>query len=154
MFVLLEQGNASADLRSKHLAATAPLWTAMKSTRSCLVCLRHGPEHVLSCGHANCDTCISIFGKCTPGAEYRFTVSRCVLCLARTELCARLKPPTTGPCVLTIDGGGVRGVVALIFLSALQEQLGACYPVQEYFDSVMGTSSGTELDSTLTSGTR
>ena len=132
----------AAELRRKHLASTAPMWTALKSTLSCLFCLRRPPEHVLSCGHTMCDTCIQIFGVGIAGAEYCFAVSRCVLCLARTELSACLKPPGVGPCLLSIGGGGVRGVVALVFLSALQDCLGLCYPLQEYFDSVIGTSSG------------
>jgi hypothetical protein len=142
IFALLQRGETAVDLRRKHLRATAPLWTPLKSTRSCLPCLQRGPEHVLVCGHAICDACVPKFGTVHPEGEYRFRVSSCVLCLARTDLLVRLKPPTARPCVLSIDGGGVRGVVALTFLSALQEELGTCYPLQEYFDSAIGTSSG------------
>lgn len=51
-------------------------------------------------------------------------------------------PPTAGVRVLTFDGGGVRGLVTLIYLLLLQDQIGLNYPVQEHFDVVVGTSSG------------
>ena len=45
--------------------------------------------------------------------------------------------------VLTVDGGGVRGVVAALVLAALEERAGR--PVSELFDVVAGTSTGAVL---------
>ncbi|MDX2100449.1 MAG: patatin-like phospholipase family protein [Leptolyngbyaceae cyanobacterium bins.59] len=42
--------------------------------------------------------------------------------------------------VLSLDGGGVRGLLAAIWLARLEQKLGA--PVREYFDLVAGTSTG------------
>ncbi|MFE9276817.1 CBASS cGAMP-activated phospholipase [Paenibacillus glucanolyticus] len=42
--------------------------------------------------------------------------------------------------VLTIDGGGIKGVFPVAFLAELEEQLGE--PIVEYFDLVVGTSTG------------
>jgi len=42
--------------------------------------------------------------------------------------------------ILSIDGGGIKGVVPASFLAALEESLGA--PVSEYFDLIVGTSTG------------
>lgn len=44
--------------------------------------------------------------------------------------------------MLTLDGGGVRGIATLQYLKNLQERIGLPYPVQENFDLVYGTSSG------------
>ncbi|OBT48514.1 hypothetical protein VE00_01410 [Pseudogymnoascus sp. WSF 3629] len=53
-----------------------------------------------------------------------------------------LRPPTATPRLLSIDGGGARGIIPLVFLQALEERIGLPYPVQGNFDFVFGTSSG------------
>jgi patatin-like phospholipase/acyl hydrolase len=57
-----------------------------------------------------------------------------------------MKPPSAGVRVLSLDGGGVRGVLELIVLKHLQDhiaaELGAEVPVIEMFDLVVGTSTG------------
>lgn len=42
--------------------------------------------------------------------------------------------------ILTIDGGGIKGVFPAAFLATLEEQLGG--PVADYFDLIAGTSTG------------
>ena len=69
----------------------------------------------------------------------------CHLDAAKAELTVQLKPPNAGPCLLSIDGGGDRGVVALKLLVAVQKCLGTAYPLQDYFDFGAGTSSGKYL---------
>lgn len=54
----------------------------------------------------------------------------------------KIKPPTAGPRILSIDGGGIRGVVILEFFRLLQELLGSAIPLRELFDQAFGTSSG------------
>jgi len=44
--------------------------------------------------------------------------------------------------LLSIDGGGSRGIIPLAYLDALQDALGLPYPIQENFDFGIGTSSG------------
>jgi patatin-like phospholipase/acyl hydrolase len=51
-------------------------------------------------------------------------------------------PQTAGIRVLTLDGGGVRGLAPLQYLQVLQDRIGLPFPVQENFDVVFGTSSG------------
>ena len=51
-------------------------------------------------------------------------------------------PENAGVRVLTVDGGGVRGLGTLQYLKSLQERIGLPYPVQENFDLAYGTSSG------------
>ena len=54
----------------------------------------------------------------------------------------KLKPPAAGINVLSIDGGGTRGIIPLQTLQILQDKIGLPYPVQENFDFAFGTSSG------------
>ncbi len=122
--------------KGKHLQ-----WAPLKTNTTCLFCLRRNPEHVLSCGHAVCDDCVRIFGDALPGLEYHYHISNCVLCHSGT-LTVRLKPPTAGYRILSVDGGGTRGVVPLEFLGLIQDLIGDC-PVQDLFDGAWGTSSGT-----------
>jgi predicted patatin/cPLA2 family phospholipase len=51
-----------------------------------------------------------------------------------------LTPPTVDPNILAIDGGGIRGIVALILLKRLQSALGS--DVRDYFEYIAGTSVG------------
>jgi len=45
--------------------------------------------------------------------------------------------------ILSLDGGGIRGLITAVWLSELEKQLGA--PVREHFDLVAGTSTGSIL---------
>ena len=42
--------------------------------------------------------------------------------------------------ILSIDGGGVRGIIPACFLSKIEEKIGK--PIHEYFDLICGTSTG------------
>lgn len=116
-------------------------WVLFHTNRTCLHCLRQKPEHVLTCGHSICTTCIQTFGEPLARAEYQYQIDRCLLCGSGT-LNIVLHPPTAGFRVLSVDGGGIRGVIPLEFLSLLQEYLGAACKVQDLFDLAFGTSSG------------
>ncbi|KAF4215272.1 hypothetical protein CNMCM5878_008312 [Aspergillus fumigatiaffinis] len=112
------------------------------STHVCLLCLCRAPEHILPCEHAICDVCVQIFGGCGWGAEYHFELRSCPLCLARFSCVVRVLPPTKRLTILALDGGGVRGVVTLGFLAALEERIGGSRGLREAFDLNMGTSVG------------
>lgn len=58
------------------------------------------------------------------------------------NLIAKLKPPTAGVRILSIDGGGIRGVISLEFLSLIRDSVGTKCPIQDFFGLVIGTSSG------------
>lgn len=134
----------SAHLHKKNLAHYAQVWALLKTHKTCLFCLRRKPEHVLSCEHAICEVCVRIFGNPLSGNEFCYMVSSCILCVKKVSLSTRLKPPTAGARILTIDGGGIRGVIPLEFLRLLQDLLGFDLCLQDFFEQAFGTSSGME----------
>ena len=82
-------------------------------------------------------------------SKYRHTVSisHCVLC-RHTILdgdpyhVAKLKPRCAGLRLLTLDGGGVRGIVEIALLEKLECRVGLDVPMRELFDLIVGTSTG------------
>lgn len=129
----------------KTLAAsrTGVRWHEATSNACCIPCLASPPQHPLSCGHAICDACVPRFGQRWPSREYCYLLTACPICGTHViEQQIILKPPTAGVRVLSVDGGGVRGVVPLQFLKLLQIALGPGGRVQEFFDVAFGTSAG------------
>ena len=76
--------------------------------------------------------------------EHRYTLT-CIICNEGT-LTVGLRPPTRGIRILSIDGGGTRGVIPLEYLAMLQEAVGDSCPVTNLFDLGFGTSSGREYE--------
>jgi hypothetical protein len=54
----------------------------------------------------------------------------------------QLLPKTTAVRAVTIDGGGVRGVIPLCMFSAMQTMLGDDCPLADLVDVSFGSSSG------------
>jgi hypothetical protein len=135
-------GRAAAAIHGEFLRRNTQHFSLFKLTRDCLYCLQRNPEHVLECGHTLCDTCVSIFGEPVQGKEYRWKLNACLLCLSRSHFQARLLPPTCGSRLISIDGGGSRGIIPLAYLNELEDVMGLSYPIQENFDFGIGTSSG------------
>ena len=102
------------------------------------------PEKVVACGHALSDSCVKIFGTRLRTERNSYELSGCVLCgVEHQKAVFRFVPPTAGIRRLSVDGGGVKGIIPLMFLQhidALLAPLGL--PVQDYFDLVFGTSAG------------
>ncbi|KAL4734131.1 acyl transferase/acyl hydrolase/lysophospholipase [Aspergillus similis] len=93
------------------------------------------PKHLQGCGHMICNAC--------------YTMVECILCGKSSQLVVRLKPPTAAPQILSINGGGPRGVIPLENLEILQEIVGPELAVPDFFDLYMGTSSGGIISLTL-----
>lgn len=133
---------SSAQVHLENLKGQSSYWSALRSNRTCLVCVRRSPEHSLPCGHAICDICVQIFGEVSLLREEEYHVSHCPLCGASKTLTVRLKPPTAASRILSIDGGGPRGIIPLENLEILQNNLGPELPLSDMIDLAVGCSSG------------
>jgi patatin-like phospholipase/acyl hydrolase len=114
-----------------------------KSHATCLCCLMRPPEHVLRCGHVLCAECVRAFG----------TVGSCTIemkeCPLHIDDCnwthpfrIRTKPDFAGVRILSLDGGGIRGITELEVLYRMQVILGVDIPISAFFDLIVGTDFG------------
>lgn len=132
----------SAEVHNKNLELQTKYWGWLQSNKTCFVCIRRSPEHVLPCGHSICDICVKIFGCVSVTREEEYIVSRCNLCGAKQSLTVRIKPVTCAARVLSIDGGGPRGIIPLENLEIMQQFLGPQLPLCDMIDLTVGCSSG------------
>ncbi|KAM0714544.1 hypothetical protein Q7P37_009840 [Cladosporium fusiforme] len=127
----------------------------LKSHVTCLHCLIQPPQYVLPCGHALCGSCFEASGR-REGCW--LSVDRCRLHQPDIQLDStmrvRTKPTGEGVCVLSLDGGGVRGIVQLETLRALEGALGGHVPVHKFFDLIVGAGTGGLVAALLAKGER
>ena len=146
LFESVDMGcETSKSIHSGILRGSVATWMEMQSNKTCLVCIRRPPEHVMTCGHAICDICARVFGHRSFGFEHHISLEWCVLCAKYNKTQIRLLPPSAGVRILSIDGGGIYGVVPLEFLQLLQEVIGPSVPIPDLIDEAFGTSSGMML---------
>ncbi|KAL5344410.1 hypothetical protein ACLOAV_010670 [Pseudogymnoascus australis] len=116
-------------------------WLTIRLENTCLVCLSGRPQYRLPCRHIICDNCVRRHGD--KSDVWNFEIRQCFLCKSDTPgVNIQVRPPTATARLLSIDGGGARGIIPLVFLQALEERIGLPYPVQGNFDFIFGTSSG------------
>jgi hypothetical protein len=116
-------------------------WRTIRSVDSCFVCFSGRPQYRLPCRHIVCNNCVRRFAD--KSDLWTFDIHHCFLCRLETSgVNTKDKPPTATARLLSIDGGGVRGIIPLIFLQALEERVGLPYPIQGNFDFIFGTSAG------------
>ena len=116
-------------------------WTKFKINRTCLYCLRRPPENHLSCEHAICNVCVRRMGDETSLFDCQYQIETCLLC-HKGNLLVGLRPLTAGLRILSVDGGGTRGVIAIEIINMLQSILGNVWRIQDMFDVAYGTSVG------------
>ena len=142
LFLALETGTCSSiELQQQQIMSQSATLCVMRSNTICIWCTTRDAQHRPYCGHSLCGICVQRHGKPASDTEYRFTLHSCYFCLSRVPLTVDLVPPTKRISILTIDGGGVRGVIALEFLLLIQEQLGECL-IQDVCQLIVGTSIG------------
>jgi hypothetical protein len=109
-------------------------------------------EKVVPCGHALCNSCVKIFSVRSKTKKNSYKLLACPICgVNYQEVAFRFVPPTTSIRRLCVDGGGVKGIIPLVFLQhidALLKPLGL--PVQDYFDMVFGTLAGAFSNTVIT----
>lgn len=113
-----------------------------KSHASCFGCLVEIPRHPLPCGHVLCDKCVRDHGN---KGHNRIQLDFCPLHkLTSFEFPWEIsyKPEQAGVRILCLDGGGMRGIVELEVLRAIEDALGGKIPIQSFFDLIVGTSTG------------
>ncbi|KAK4626402.1 85/ calcium-independent phospholipase A2 [Fulvia fulva] len=113
------------------------------SHATCFCCLMDVPEHPLACGHVLCTACIKAYGKQTKSTV---SVACCPLHVESTRWAKpaviNFKPPGAGVRILALDGGGVRGIIQLEVLRAIEHALGGHLAVQSFFDLIVGSGTG------------
>ncbi|TKA71655.1 hypothetical protein B0A55_05295, partial [Friedmanniomyces simplex] len=115
------------------------------SHTTCFSCLKEVPEHGLPCGHVLCSACVRAYGK--KDNDCYVVLESCPLhSVPKFQEPWRVayKPDYAGVRLLSLDGGGVRGIVELETLRAIEMALGArCrLPIRAFFDLIVGTSTG------------
>ncbi|KAJ5369970.1 uncharacterized protein N7496_006062 [Penicillium cataractarum] len=132
----------SAIVRKRVATGFFQRYGGLYSTNSCFICLCRAPEHMMACRHTICDICVVIFGMPSRSAEYHYDLKHCPLCNNDVKITIQLLPPTKGPLILSLDGGGIRGIIQLGLLRSLERRLGGGITIPHIFDLCAGTSVG------------
>lgn len=119
-------------------------WAGIHSYKTCFTCLSCVPDHVLPCGHAFCEGCVHDFGELTEDTKAEVVIASCVWC--KMAFCpaqvVQTKPLCAGIRILTLDGGGIRGILELALLKLVEDQIDLGVGIQVFFDLIVGTSTG------------
>ena len=117
--------------------------TGKVSHSKCFSCLMEVPEHPLPCGHVLCDQCVEAYGR---PRKRSVSMTCCPLHRDSSQwirpAVIRRKPDGAGVRILSLDSGGIRGIVQLEVLRAIQLALGGHMPVQWLFDLMVGAGTG------------
>ncbi|KAF2650662.1 hypothetical protein K491DRAFT_697115 [Lophiostoma macrostomum CBS 122681] len=112
----------------------------------CFCCLREMAEHPLPCGHILCTRCVRVYGSPSERLSGMYVVTSCPLHDTTGVFPAQwgiyFKPELAGVRILSLDGGGIRGIAILETLRQVELELGKRIPVQDFFDLIVGTSTG------------
>ena len=117
--------------------------TELISHSTCLCCLMQSPTHPLPCAHVLCNSCMQASGE-----QYRHHIRLAWCPLHRDSshwirpTLVRIRPSGAGVNILSLDSGGIRGIVQLEVLRAIEQALGGRIPVQRLFDLTVGSGTG------------
>ncbi|KAI2884981.1 hypothetical protein CBS63078_11296 [Aspergillus niger] len=141
-FRRLSPVHTSRAIRQDELIRFGRRWSALTLPTACVFCLGRWAEHQNPCRHGICDTCVTMLGQRARGVEYHRDLAQCPLCQGALQLTVCQLPPTKRPVVLALDGGGIRGMVTLGLLRALEQRLAGAITLPEIPDLTAGTSVG------------
>jgi hypothetical protein len=122
----------------------------IRSTTVCYGCFFGRPEYQLPCNHVICEYCIKDFDETPKEDQYPgwATHHSCIICEASDSgwpYRIPLKPDLARVRVLSLDGGGIRGIVELTILQRLENLIDLGIPLGQFFDLMVGTSAGRGL---------
>ncbi|KAF3911199.1 hypothetical protein AA313_de0210078 [Arthrobotrys entomopaga] len=118
------------------------------TTNICYGCLFKTAEYRLPCRHVTCENCIRSNSEDDYDKLYtrKHTLNSCPICGTNVgpgwPFKVRLRPELSGLRVLSLDGGGVRGVIGLSLLWRLESLVGLSLPIGNFFDLIIGSGSG------------
>ncbi|KAK4198920.1 putative lysophospholipase-like protein [Triangularia verruculosa] len=111
----------------------------------CFCCFLKPAEHPLPCGHMLCEQCIFAYGEVDSNTA-TVTLHQCPIEGAEETWSQphtiRVKPQSAGIRVMSLDGGGIRGIIELEVLRQIENALGGNLAIQSFFDLIVGTSTG------------
>ncbi|KAH7419435.1 hypothetical protein BKA64DRAFT_699467 [Cadophora sp. MPI-SDFR-AT-0126] len=133
------------EIRKQIYSTHYSAWGQLRSNKTCLSCYQSVPDHVLPCGHSYCPCCVQELANVSRSFECAFDMPACILCGTHNPANPhqiRLKPRCAGARILTLDGGGIRGIVELALVKAIEREVGINIEIGEMFDLIVGTSTG------------
>lgn len=111
---------------------------------SCALCLVEQWDVLLPCGqHGVCDSCMQQYeGYCQNTCTVVF--QKCHVCMCEfDDWPAQSYNSSIRGSILSLDGGGVRGLIQLEVLRCIEDNIGVGLPLMRFFDLMVGTSIGT-----------
>lgn len=144
-FKQLVAGRAAASIHADNLARFQRWWPGILSSSTCFCCLRRRPQPpALPCGHCICENCVLVFADRSDDDPWNLEVRRCFLCAHAppAPVTIRVHPPTSGAGIVCIDGGGARGISALVLMKRIQDRIGLPIPLQRFVKVAFGVSIG------------
>lgn len=138
---------ASECVTKTHLSSLSSYHNFFKQQqnyqRLCTGCFFAYWDDMLPCQHGFCRDCTHNFSL-----QWKHSgcirMARCPVCLDvfTKPFQIRPRPPTAGGRVLSLDGGGIKGIVELEILQQLCDLVGGELSIDMLFDMVVGTSIG------------
>jgi hypothetical protein len=148
LFKQLVQGKTSVEIHKEVLANFADKLVNVKSTATCLCCIRRNPQYCQSCQHIICENCVIAFGSKSED-PWLFEIHQCFICQQKLPkgISIKLRPPTAGVGVLCLDGGGSRAALSLKTMKRMEDRAHIIF--QELFQVAFGVSSGMYMSTRL-----